>query len=41
VNDRFAQALEDLRAVVEDRGAYLTSKNPEVARFAAGVLSEG
>jgi guanylate kinase len=41
VNDRFAQALEDLRAVVEDRGAHLTSKNPEVARFAAGVLSGG
>ena len=41
INDHFDTALEDLRAVVEDRGAHLTSKNPEVARFAAGVLSGG
>jgi guanylate kinase len=38
VNDRFEQALEDLRAVVEDRGSALLATRPEVARFAAGLL---
>jgi guanylate kinase len=38
INDHFDAALEDLRAVVEDRGARLTAQRPEVARFAAGLL---
>jgi guanylate kinase len=38
VNDRFEQALEDLRSVVEDRGSALLATRPEVARFAAGLL---
>jgi guanylate kinase len=37
VNDRFEQALEDLRAVVEDRGSALLATRPDVARFAAGL----
>jgi len=40
VNDRFEQALEDLRAVIEDRGTHLAAKNPEVARLAAAVLRQ-
>jgi guanylate kinase len=35
VNDKFDQALQDLQAIVENRGAHLKSKRPEVARFAA------
>jgi hypothetical protein len=31
INDR---ALEDLRAIVEDRGNHLTAGRPEVARLA-------
>ena len=38
VNDRFDAALEDLRAIVEDRGSHLAAQRPEVARFAAGML---
>ena len=38
INDRFEQALEDLRAIVEDRGSHLLAQRPEVARFAAGLL---
>jgi guanylate kinase len=38
INDRFEQALEDLRAIVEDRGSDLIAQRPEVARFAAGLL---
>jgi guanylate kinase len=38
INDRFEQALEDLLAIVEDRGSHLTAQNPEVAHFAAGLL---
>jgi guanylate kinase len=38
VNDRFDTALEDLRAIVEDRGSHLAAQRPEVARFAAGML---
>jgi guanylate kinase len=38
INDRFDTALEDLRAVVEDRGGRLAAQRPEVARFAAGLL---
>jgi len=39
VNDRFEQALEDLRAIVEDRGGHLAAQRPEVARLAAGLLN--
>jgi len=38
INDQFDTALEDLRAVVEDRGARLAAQRPEVARFAAALL---
>jgi guanylate kinase len=38
INDRFEQALEDLRAIVEDRGGHLSAARPEVAHFAAGLL---
>jgi guanylate kinase len=38
INDRFEQALEDLRAIVEDRGSDLVAQRPEVTRFAAGLL---
>jgi len=38
INDRFDQALEDLQAIVEDRGGHLTAKRPEVASFAAGLV---
>jgi guanylate kinase len=38
INDQFDKALEDLQAVIENRGARLTAQRPEVARFAAGLL---
>jgi guanylate kinase len=38
INDRFDTALEDLRAVIEDRGNHLAAQRSEVARFAAGLL---
>jgi guanylate kinase len=38
INDRFVQALEDLRAIVEGRGGHLSAARPEVGRFAAGLL---
>ena len=38
INDRFEQALEDLRAIVLDRGGRLLATRPEVARFAAGLV---
>jgi guanylate kinase len=41
INDRFEQALEDLRAIVLDRGGPLLATRPEVARFAAGLVSPG
>jgi guanylate kinase len=40
INDRFEQALEDLQAVVTDRGERLTASNAEVARFASALLAE-
>jgi guanylate kinase len=39
INDRFEQALEDLRAIVEEQGGRLAAQRPEVARFAAGLLA--
>jgi guanylate kinase len=41
INDRFEQALEDLRAIVLDRGSALLATRPEVARFAAELVSPG
>ena len=38
INDRFEQALEDLQAIVEDRGGDLIAQRPDVARFAAALL---
>jgi guanylate kinase len=38
INDHFDTALEDLLAVVEDRGSHLAAQRPEVARLAAGLL---
>jgi guanylate kinase len=39
INDRFEQALSDLLAIVEDRGGHLIAQRPEVARFAAELLT--
>jgi guanylate kinase len=38
INDQFEQALDDLLAIVEDRGAHLIAQRPEVVRLAAGLL---
>ncbi|HXA37284.1 MAG TPA: guanylate kinase [Steroidobacteraceae bacterium] len=38
INDRFEQALDDLLAIVEDRGSHLGKDRPEVARLAAELL---
>jgi len=37
INDEFDKALEDLRAIVEDRGGHLAAQRQEVARFAEGL----
>lgn len=39
VNDRFEQALEDLRAIVGDRGGGLIARRPEVERLAAALVN--
>jgi guanylate kinase len=39
VNDRFDQALADLQAIVEDRGAYLAARRPEVEQLAAALVN--
>jgi guanylate kinase len=38
INDQFERALEDLLAIVQDRGDALAATRPEVARLAAGLL---
>jgi guanylate kinase len=38
VNDQFERALNDLVAIVDERGDALAAKRPEVARFVAGLL---
>ena len=38
INDRFERALEDLLAIVQDRGSHLTAQRPEVVRLAAELL---
>jgi guanylate kinase len=39
INDRFERALEELQAIVEDRGSHLSAQRPELAGFAARLLS--
>jgi guanylate kinase len=39
INDNFDQAIEDLQAIVADRGAHLHAARPEVAHFAARLLN--
>jgi len=39
INDRFEQAVEDLQAIVQERGEALTATRPEVARLAADLLA--
>jgi guanylate kinase len=39
INDRFEQALEDLRAIALDQGGRLAAQRPEVARLVAGLLA--
>jgi guanylate kinase len=39
INDRFDQALEDLRTIVENRGNHLAAGRPEVARLAQALVS--
>jgi guanylate kinase len=41
INDRFDQALEDLQAIVENRGHDLKAKRPEVERLTAELLGAG
>ena len=38
INDRFERALEDLLAIVEDRGSHLIAQRPEVVRLASELL---
>jgi guanylate kinase len=38
VNDQFERAVADLLAIVQQRGEELAATNPQVARFAAGLL---
>ncbi len=39
INDRFEQAVEDLHAIVRERGAPLTAARPEVERLTAQLLA--
>jgi guanylate kinase len=39
INDRFEQAIEDLQAIVENRGGRLVAQRPEVVRLAARLVS--
>jgi guanylate kinase len=41
INDRFEQALEDLQAIIEERGGHLLARRPEVQRFTAELLRSG
>jgi guanylate kinase len=38
VNDQFEQAIEDLQAIVDDRGSRLRAARPEVVQLAASLL---
>jgi guanylate kinase len=37
INDRFEQAIEDLQAIVENRGDHLRAARPEVVQLAAAL----
>jgi guanylate kinase len=39
INDRFEQALDDLRAIVEQRGEALTAKRAELTQFTQSLLN--
>jgi len=39
INDLFAQALADLQAIVDDKGAALLAKRPQVERLAAELAA--
>ena len=39
INDRFEQAIEDLQAIVENRGAHLQAARPEVVQLAARLVN--
>ena len=38
INDRFERAIEDLQAIVENRGGHLQATRPEVVQLAAGLV---
>lgn len=38
INDHFEQAIEDLQAIVENRGSRLTASRPEVLQLAAALV---
>jgi guanylate kinase len=38
INDRFEQAIEDLQAIVENRGGHLQAARPEVVQLALGLV---
>jgi guanylate kinase len=38
INDRFERAIEDLQAIVENRGGRLQAARPEVVQLAAGLV---
>lgn len=39
INDSFEQAIEDLQAIVGNRGSHLLGRRPEVARLAAALVN--
>jgi guanylate kinase len=38
INDQFEQAIEDLQAIVENRGGHLQAARPEVVQLASGLV---
>jgi guanylate kinase len=38
INDRFERAIEDLQAIVENRGAHLQAARPEVVQLAGALV---
>jgi guanylate kinase len=41
INDRFEQAIEDLQAIVENRGNHLVAQRTEVVHLAARLVNPG
>ena len=41
INDRFEQAIEDLQAIVENRGSHLVAQRTEVVHLAARLVNPG